>query len=293
VVTNPFKASFSKFDTKAPVDRNKEYLKSVGNHEAVATRERKEKLSTIVSSAVIAGKVNNRNELISFLERNDCTITRRGHDYLSIVLPGKVKPVRFRGGCFVEGVDYRTLIAEYNCSSKTLNSYQFKEVRKNLQSAMDYKRALYEKIYSLKKQAMPRGKLVKVTNVWKAEVNTNAEVKQKLSNDVLQKAPMPLNMKPAQSSAILRGTQGPRPTGGIASPITNGSSTEILLINIGSIETEIFSLGQKLLQAPYSQRNQIERQLNDLKMRLQRLQHQLEEIKKYELNRNDKNKLKI
>lgn len=127
VVSNPFKPSFSRFDAKTPVRRKEAYSKNFGNGEIATSKERKQKLSSIVAKAIMNGKINNRGELISFLEKKECKVTREGTDYLSIKLPGKEKAIRFKGGAFVENVDYRALIAEHNRSAKHLTPYQFEK----------------------------------------------------------------------------------------------------------------------------------------------------------------------
>ncbi len=276
VVGNPFKASFSRFDAKAPAQRKQQYLASIGNAEGSATKERKEKLSTIVTKAVMSGKINDRNDLISFLENNECRITRKGTDYLSVRLPGKENSIRFKGGCFVEHADYRVLIAEHNTVSKLLSPYQFKKIKDNLNNAMDYKRTLHSRIYMPRKKRIAKLKSEKICGLPKVKMSSNpiSEVKAKLNTqptaDHSHKSQSPKKSKPAE---------GPSAT------VSRGSSNENLLISIGSMENRIFALGIKLSQVSSEQRIQIQIQIEALKIQLMRMHQQLAEAKKIELNK--------
>lgn len=276
VVGNPFKASFSRFDAKTPAERKHQYLSSVGNSDGSATKERKEKLSAIVTKAVMSGKVNNRNELIAFLEKNQCKITRRGKDYLSIKLPGKEKAIRFKDGAFVEHVDYRVLIAEHNSASKTLTSYQFNKIRANLANTMDYKRELHAKIYAPKKPRMPKSQNSRVVSPpsGKAVNNKAVDVRLKENTPTAKKHSVKPKAPAKQNAAQVS-----------ASSVSVGNSHEALGISIASVADRIFSLGLKLSQVPAEQRAQIEIQIAALKIQLEKLQQQLEESKKAELNR--------
>ena len=276
VVGNPFKASFSRFDAKAPAQRIEQSLASIGNAEASATKERKEKLSAIVTKAVMSGKISNRNELISFLENNECKVTRKGTDYLSVRLPGKEKSIRFRGGCFLENVDYRILIAEHNTASRQLAPYQFKKIKDNLNNAMDYKRELHARIYTPRKKRIPKLKSEKVAGFPKVKMssNHNSELKAKL------------NTQPnANHSDKSQSPSKSKPTEGSSATVSSGNSNENLLISIGSMENKIFALGIKLSLVSIEQRAQIQSQIEALKIQVMRMHLQLAEAKKVELNK--------
>lgn len=284
VVGNPFKASFSRFDAKASTQRKDQFLASVGNPDGSATKERKEKLSAIVTKAVMSGKVNNRNELIAFLEKNQCEITRKGKDYLSIKLPGKEKAIRFKDGAFVENVDYRILIAEHNATSKTLASYQFNRIKANLVKTMDYKRELHAKIYSPKKPRVPKpqnSRVVSPSSV-KARDNKAVEVRPKGITQTAKSHPIKPRATAKQNAPQVS-----------ASNISVGNSHEALGMSIASVAHKIFSLGLKLSQVPAEQRAQIEIQIAALKIRLEKMQQQLEEAKKAELNKGGPSKPKF
>lgn len=284
VVGNPFKASFSRFDAKAPTQRKNQYLASVGNSGGSATKERKERLSAIVTKAVMSGKVNNRNELIAFLEKKQCTIARKGRDYLSIKLPGKEKAIRFKDGAFVENVDYRVLIAQHNIASKTLASHQFNKIKASLANAMDYKRELHGKIYAPKKPRMPRPQNSRVVSRPSVKASDNKAVEVKAIGKTQTAKSRPIKPRaPAKQNA-------PHVS---ASNISVGNSHEALGISIASVAHKIFSLGLKLSQVPAEQRAQIEIQIAALKIQLEKMQQQLEEAKKAELNKGGPSKPKF
>jgi hypothetical protein len=276
VVGNPFKASFSRFDAKAPDYRKEEYSKNSGNEEVGASKERKEKLSSIVTKAVMDGKINNRNGLISFLEEKGCKITRKGTDYLSIKLPGKEKAIRFRGGAFVENVDYRVLIAEHNTASKSLTSYQFNKIKANLKNAEEYNKERFARIYAPRKPRMPKDKKLNPVNSPSLKPNSKNTVATKPKENTQVSANH--SSKPqVQNNKQVSQTSTPS--------ISSGGSNESMMISIGSLENKIYALGVKLNQVPIEQQAQIKNQIASLRIQLTRLEQQAAEAKKAELNR--------
>jgi hypothetical protein len=92
-----------------------------------------------------------------------------------------------------------------------------------------------------------------------------------------------------QARANIGNSQAPKNSSG-SQPLDNSEirqsiSSEKTLESIGSIENRILALGIKLSQVPTEQRAQLEKQIAELRMQLMRLQQQLEEEKKRELNR--------
>lgn len=281
VVANPFKAAFSRFDAKVPKERKEQYFETVGNKDGTSTKQRKEKLSSIVTNAVMSGKVNNRKELIGFLESNSCKITRKGKDYLSVVLPGKEKPIRFRGGCFMEDVDYRSLIAKHNTASKNLTTYQFKKIEGRLQDAMEFKRQLHEKIYAPRRIRLSKPKHLEIKPV--STVKPVSSAKPNLEKHTTGRAIVPTKLSSTKQNKFSNFRSI-----GISSSVGN-----TLLEKIGSVELQMTALGIKLSNAPFSQRAEIERRIFELKTQIALLQQQLIEQKKAELNSGNKDKFKI
>ncbi|MBK4733694.1 relaxase/mobilization nuclease domain-containing protein [Noviherbaspirillum pedocola] len=291
VVSNPFKASFSRFDAKVPKERRKKFLQKIDEKEAVKALEenkdsnqRREKLSSITAEAVMAGKINNRNDLVKFLERNNCRITRKGKDYLSIILPGKEKPIRFKGGCFKEDVDYRSLIAEHNTASKHLRPDQFRKVEARLDEAMVYKRELHAKIYAPKEKKirLPKTESVKIKAPQQIKPNNKVKPKEQRKQTI-----QPVVKSNSNVSKKQKNFNNFRSIG-----ISSSLGTHIAE-KIGSVELQLTALYTQLSNAPNSKRAEIEQKIFELKFQLTVLQQQQIEDKKAELNRDKKDKFKI
>jgi len=283
VVSNPFKPSFSRFDAKTPVRRKEEYSKNLGNGEVATSKERKEKLSSIVAKAIMDGRINNRRDLISFLQKKECKVTREGTDYLSIKLPGKEKAMRFKGGAFVENVDYRALIAEHNRSAKHLAPYQFKKIKDRLNAAMDYKRELHAKIYVPRKPRPPKAHKFKPISLVRVKTSWNQPLEIKLKKDI---------QTPIRQCSKKKLTVKKEAVQASASNISVLNSHEALGVSMASVENKIFSLGLKLSQVPPERKTQIEFEIAALKIQLAKMQQQLADAKIAELNKDSARKPK-
>lgn len=96
VVPDPMRAAISVTDRKLPSSKGKRRSAHLLQHEIV--------------QAVQAGQVNNRKELVQWLdEALGVTATREGRDYLSVKMPGATKAMRLRGPLFEADTDYRSL----------------------------------------------------------------------------------------------------------------------------------------------------------------------------------------
>lgn len=270
VKEDPFKASFSQFDTKTS-DGSK-------------NKARKERLSYEISKRVKGGTINNRNDLIAFLNKKDFKVTRAGKDYLSIVMPGKTKAIRFNGGCFAENANYQEMVKASENTRKKLTQDERNVIIKRINSSVQYRADFNKKRYIFKKR-IPNFDKKPVNSKPKAKpikVNSEPQVQQKQSiqpdTNNIQKSQ---NMKNSNAS------------GSSPSTVSGGNSLERLMANIGSLENRILALGIKLSQVPTEQRAQIEKQLAELKVQLMRLQQQLGEAKKAELNKDSPSKPKF
>lgn len=280
IVENPFKSAFSRFDAKVPNDRKEEFLEKVRNKEGATNKERKEKLGKIMGDAAMSGKIVNRDDLINLLEKNKCKITRKGKDYISVVLPGKEKAIRFRGECFSEDVDYRVLVARHNSSSKHLKPYQVSKLEKDLEKRMEDKRDYLERVYAPKKRRIPKIKSAKTVNP--QQIKNNKKPKKELQS---KPSIQPVSKSSSNSFKNKNNHDNFKSVG-----ISGVSSS---LEQIGSLETKILALSLQLSHVPASLRTEIERQIYEIKAQLALLQQQLEEKKKAELNNDNKNKFKI
>lgn len=96
VVPDTMRAAISVTDRKLPSSKGK--------------RRSAHLLQQEIVQAVQAGQVNNRKELVQWLDDAlGVTVTRQGQDYLSVKMPGATKAMRLRGPLFEAGTDYRSL----------------------------------------------------------------------------------------------------------------------------------------------------------------------------------------
>ncbi|MCU4118424.1 relaxase/mobilization nuclease domain-containing protein [Variovorax sp. N23] len=96
VVPDTMRAAISVTDRKLPSSKGKRRSTHLIQQEIV--------------QAVQAGQVNNRKELVQWLDDAlGVTVTRQGQDYLSVKMPGATKAMRLRGPLFEAGTDYRSL----------------------------------------------------------------------------------------------------------------------------------------------------------------------------------------
>lgn len=271
IVEDPIKANFSQFDKKTP--RGQKHAQN------------KERLADEIAKRIRVGRINNRSELVKFLNEKNFKVTRQANDSLSILLPGRTKPMRFKGGCFVKDADYKTLIREADIAkSKTkLTTKEFNEVVTRMNGAIQYRIDFNKKRYMLKKrvpklkastitQAKPLSNTKTATNVEK--VKQNGQSNRSIDSGIPKSTSSKSSEKPTQN-------------------ISSGSSNQGLEINIGSIENKIFALGVKLSQVPIEQRAQIQAQISALRIQLIKMHHQMAEAKKTELNRTNPSKPKI
>lgn len=270
IVENPFKASFSKFDTEvADGQKNK---------------ERKEKLSSICAEQILSGKINNRSELSKFLKNKGCIITRSGQDYLSIKFPNKDKAIRFKGGCFVQDADYRVLIAKHNTESKQLTKLKYEKLIQRMDTSIDYRRKFNDKAYTAKPMIsvpkLVRTKEVKMLPKSKGNHRTSAQlgtVEPKAQARPIQASePSLKNFKSLGKSSVSTS----------ATPTSGGGAMSNSMASYGSLEAQITALGTQLNQVPPEQRPAIEKQIALLKAQMVRLAYQIQYQKKKEQNRN-------
>lgn len=96
VVPDTMRAAISVTDRKLPGSKGK--------------RRSAHLLQQEIVQAVQAGQVNNRKELVQWLDDAlGVMVTRQGQDYLSVKMPGATKAMRLRGPLFEAGTDYRSL----------------------------------------------------------------------------------------------------------------------------------------------------------------------------------------
>lgn len=269
VIEDPIKASFSKFDMKTS--------------EGSKNKARKERLSYEIVKRIKLGKISNREELVKFLGQKDFEVTRQGKDYLSIKMPGKDKAIRFRGGCFVEGADYKELVKLSDRTRTKLTNAEYNQVVSRMNATIQYRMEFNEKNYTLRKR-MPALKAgiatpqtqAKPPSVKNSGIESTHNGQPNKKN--FTKPPVSSGSKSSESSTLT---------------VSSGNSHGSLMASIGFLENKIFALGVKMSQVPIEQRTQIRNQIETLKIQLARMHQQLVEAKKAELNKTGLGKAKF
>ena len=116
VIEDPLKAHLTKFEKIFP-DESKAKIK--------------ESLAEKLSIGIHKGKIKNRNELISTLEKVGGKITRVGQDYLSVKFPKLEKSIRLKGPLFSKNADYSKILLDAKNQQSKLSDIDFSKVEKN------------------------------------------------------------------------------------------------------------------------------------------------------------------
>ena len=136
VIPDNMRAAISVTDRKLPSSKGK--------------RRSAHLLQQEVVQAVQAGHVNNRAELVQWLDNElGVTVTRQGQDYLSVKMPGATKAMRLRGPLFEAGTDYRTLTASKSAKPGTvmLTVPEYQKALASLDTLVSERRAFNIKAY--------------------------------------------------------------------------------------------------------------------------------------------------
>jgi len=144
VIPDNLRAAISVTDRKLPSSKSK--------------RRSAHLLQQEIVQAVQAGHVNNRAELVQWLDNElGVTVTRQGQDYLSVKMPGATKAMRLRGPLFEVGTDYRTLTASKSGNPGTvmLTVPEYQQALARLDTLVSERRAFNIKTY-LTPKTLPR-----------------------------------------------------------------------------------------------------------------------------------------
>jgi len=128
----------------------------------------------------------------------------------------------------------------------------------------------------------------KVTVKLKSKISSGQsfEVKQPKAKDFAEDSQKNFENQPKENinnAQMRKSANSSQPLENLST--VQSGSVEKTLADIGSIENKILALGIKLSQVPTEHRSQIEKEIAELRLQLMRLQQQLEEEKKRELNR--------
>jgi hypothetical protein len=147
VVPHTMRAAISVTDRKLPNSKGKRRSAHLLQHEIVQAVQ-----------AVQAGQVNNRKELVQWLDDAlGVTVTRQGQDYLSVKMPGATKAMRLRGPLFEAGTDYRSLAPSTSGKPGTvmLTVPEYQKCLSSLDTLVSERRAFNIKAY-LTPRTFPR-----------------------------------------------------------------------------------------------------------------------------------------
>lgn len=100
VVPDPLKIALKPFEAKSP--------------KGADSKKGKQELSAKLHNNILNGKINDRNQLIGFLTKNDVQIAMVTDDYITVKLPGSQKNQRLRGPLFVKNSDYEELVKQHH-----------------------------------------------------------------------------------------------------------------------------------------------------------------------------------
>lgn len=304
VVPDPLKASFSALDMKSKGPIAGEGEKQVSN------KEYKTKISQVIATKIRSGRINNRDELVNYLEEKGFKIETnsiKGKELKTCIKierivsdkNGKAKTqwLTLKGPVFHKNADYKQLVkqADQMTINQKLTPEKRIEILTRLRDGIDYREQFYKKALVIKQRkstfkipakynigAKDNVKLPKIDNNKGPKVEVPESSVNKKSNDYVSK-----NIPNIMNEKSNKGSQNTSNSASSGTPAGNGS-IESLNISISSLKNNMTALIVQLSQAPPEKKATIERQINQLKMQILQLQLRLAEAKKAEWNRGNK-----
>lgn len=282
VVPDPLKLSLSGFQLKSP-DFKPQAKKMQNIHKVLENKIRN-------------GSLKNRDELCTFLEKQGIEINRRGEDYISIGVPGREKSKRFKGEIYSRNANYQDILMRSNKARepKKLSHAEFLTVRDNLHSLIKERKDFNIKAFLTKKtprymkhfskvSAQVRGK-PKATSMGKLSAPL---LKQPVDFQKLSQLQKVSAAKPSQSifNSLISKTHSSSSGSGVGPPsaVTDVTSIQIAIGNVqGNIDAAIAEVATAKSPA---QRASAQQKLAALMMQKMRLEAQLGQAKKGEINR--------
>lgn len=132
--------------------RNVEYTK-----EEFLKIEDYEKLDQALQSLVKIGKIQNRDQLVSFCKDHNVDVTRAGNDYLALKLPGSKKAKRFKHSIYTSRFTSLSMLKTFAKEKENeIEEYEKVDIRaeiekkeKEVQKFIDWKRAQLQKDFNI------------------------------------------------------------------------------------------------------------------------------------------------
>lgn len=277
VVEDPLKVAMSQFDAKTKEGSKNKKIKSRFGEE--------------IAKLIRNGKIKSRDELCGFLANRGFTITRKGRDYLSVKLPNAGKSIRLRGPLFQKYANYPELAKQAdNVVNKTfLNDFQAFNIEERLNASTGYRREFNNKAYVLKKRTHKGSTLHSSKTKQQPKVQHETTIGignhaiESNSNNILIGG----SAKDLQAKQI-RTAKGNGSQNATTSPSVGGKSsgaTASIKKSLASVQSAIVSAMADYTNARTpEERESASRKLAELKAQEEKLQFELFEAEKAELN---------
>lgn len=133
---------------------------------------RKAKISEHLTNKVKRNELHTYSDLLRHLEHDlKIKVTKRGKDFITVLMPGKQKPVKLKGPAFTPGADLKELLKQSSNQPTKLNPDELLKVQTSLNSGIKarelYNKNTYLKPISYKNRSLnlkaPLTKTVKTT----------------------------------------------------------------------------------------------------------------------------------
>ncbi len=269
VVEDPLKSEFSNFDKKVPAGKTNKSIKT--------------RFSIEVPKLIRSGKINNRDDFIMFLEEKGHSVTRKGNDFISVKFKGDTRAIRFKGPVFSKNSDYPKLIqqADDTLNNTYLNDFQLSKIKIRLEESIKYRKDFINKRLN-KPRRFPKG-----SNAYAGkrssrltELDINSSPIKQLQNTVADKLSQPI-----ENISKLRRTGSQNATNSPSTKVMSSGATTGIRASLASVQANIISAISDLSNAKTpEEKASLERRLSELRAQEAKLQYELEEAKKTELN---------
>lgn len=265
--------------------------------------------------AVQAGQVNNRNELVQWLDNNlGVTVTRQGRDYLSVKMPGAQKAMRLKGPLFQADTDYRSLalLKSGKAGTVMLTVPEYQQALDRLDTLVAERRAFNVKTYLTPEGSRGKPKAGHVPTPSRPPI-TRTTTKEKPMRHaaikaIITEALTTLRHTHAEKASAANVIQLPgkqaigqriaeqreRSTAAADAPSLALEQLNELLAAIGNLQTSVDAATADVANAKTPEaRKQAEQRLARLRIQMMRLNQQLQMARQRQLNEGGRTKLKL
>jgi hypothetical protein len=138
----------------------------------------KGKMKSGLKELVMNGSINNRDDLIEFLQDNG-TVTRINHDFISFKTDSQAKAIRLKGDLFKEDADYNQIRLQYKSYVKSkkigirLTPDEYEEKKNRLEIGVAERVEFNRTKYEAPKKSRTRGELYEADSDGKRKIKLN------------------------------------------------------------------------------------------------------------------------